>query len=220
MIRNRKRRGILFKALTIAIVCLFAVNTLSWADAGSQTFPSNTLNVQSMSQPHMMTASAESLREARHYWGRVVGASLSIAEYFFRTHKKDDESLLQHLETVMRLELGAVLEAIKIDRIDVAGDILVIPFTSYESGEEEKILIALRSKTSPEKVPGEAVEYLDEPDDKYIIKHLRLRLDVSKKFQQIKIKRKGNEQDVLLMPLKECGRNKWAVAVNLTWPFK
>ncbi|MDD5634427.1 MAG: hypothetical protein PHW46_04025, partial [Candidatus Omnitrophica bacterium] len=142
-----------FKTITILVICLFTMDTLSWAYPDYAK--SQTISVGSGFQKGLDFPGANSLREVLPLEGSQLFAMLYATRYLLEDGKE-----IEFFKDIMRAELPkSVFDKIIFEKIKVREDIgmIEIPY-EIEKGKERKIQVGIKGKVNETKLNGTRVE--------------------------------------------------------------
>ena len=145
---NKVKKYISFKVISAFVAISFVTLEMAWA------YPAigeegHTLAVQSMFQPKMMTENADNLQKGMVSDSQQMASVLSIGKYLLGDPERSVNPLpLEHLESVMRTELGGALAGINVSHVAVENGMILIPCEA--EGKKSIFQIALKKDILPE----------------------------------------------------------------------
>ncbi|MFH1552889.1 MAG: hypothetical protein ABID83_04545 [Candidatus Omnitrophota bacterium] len=163
---NMTKERILFKVVSMVVIVSFITLDVSRA-CPYEPAECNNVAAQSVFQQQMMLEYAQKFRESLFFDANILGSVLSIAGYLLGDAEKNINPLpMEHLEAVMKNELGEALAGIELSKVVDRDGVVLIPFVKDD--KRNIIQMALKNNLSAQDLAG----YEWVISDKYAVKVL------------------------------------------------
>jgi hypothetical protein len=157
-------KGHFIKSVSLFLIITFISLDISWAYPARIPAGADKLQAELAFQPDVMTGKNREFKESLFSDIKVLLSVYAVADYLFGDESKGSKPLpSNHLESVLRNELGDIAEGLDLSRVGEENGVITIPVTCGE--KKGKILVAKREGLSAKELAG----YHRILSDKYVI---------------------------------------------------
>ncbi|MFC1548852.1 hypothetical protein ACFL5E_02725 [Candidatus Omnitrophota bacterium] len=158
-------KGYFYRIVCLILIVTFLSWDISWAYPERVSVATQKLSAELSFQPGVMDGGRSEFRASLFSDMKVLLSVHAVADYLFGDESKGEKPLpTANLESVLRSEVGEIVEGIDLSGVENKGGVITIPL--IHEGKKCEIRIVKKEDVSAKELPGEEWG----TSDKYVIK--------------------------------------------------